>query len=316
MGVSGFDDRNIQGMFYGEYEAAFAGSYAAQLGMVVPSSSAQETYGFLGANPAMREWIGARQAQILNKKQYTIINKPYEAAMVIPQADVQRDKSGLLAARMGSFAADAGANHWESLLVALIIANGLCYDGQNFFDTDHSFGDSGSQKNEIGATEVPASNVTTTTAPTPAEMAACILQSTAHMLTLVNDKGRPINGQARQFLIQVSTAALFSAAVQAITSNLLVGPVDNPLTGMKQGGFGYSVQLEPGITGATDKINIYRTDGRIKPFILQDEKPVETDVLGPGSDFWFENKAYKLGVDARRAVGYGEWAHAVRLTLT
>jgi phage major head subunit gpT-like protein len=316
MGVSGFDDRNIQGMFYGAYEDTFAGSYADQLGMVCPSNSAQETYGFLGANPAMREWIGERQAQVLNKKQYTITNKSYEASMEIAQSDLQREKTGLLQRRMSTFASDAGADHWQQLLVDLINANGACYDGISFFSASHVFGDSGTQVNELGATQVPSSNVAVTTAPTPTEFANCLLEAIGFMMTYKNDKGRLINGQARKFLIQVSTQQLFSAAVQATTGGMLSTNVANPLNGMMSKGYSFEVQMEPRITSATDKFNLYRTDGGMKPFILQDEKAVETDILGPGSDHWFRRKAYLLGVDARRAVGYGLWEYASRITLT
>lgn len=319
MGVSGFDDRNIEGMFYGEYAARFEGSWASTLGLPTISDSAEETYGFLGANPAMREWIGARQAAVLNKKQFTIRNSPYEASMVIKETDLNRDKTGLLKARMGSFAGDAGADHWEDLVISLINSNGLCYDGQNFFDTDHSFGDSGTQTNALTATEVPSSNVGTATAPTPLEMANVILEMTAYMLTYKNDKGRDVNGQARKFVIMVSTAQLFSAAMQAVGGIMLStgsGTVDNPLKGFMGAGFSWEVKMVSRLTSATAKVRMFRADGALKPFILQEEQPLATDLLGKGSDFYFDNKAYKFGVDAIRAAGYGLWEHAAEVTLT
>jgi hypothetical protein len=154
-------------------------------------------------------------------------------------------------------------NHWEDLIIDLINSNGLCYDGQNFFDTDHLWGDSGTQKNEITATEVPALDVTTATAPTPSEMAAAILGCTGHMLTFKDDKGRYVNGKARMFTVAVSTVPLMSSAVQAITANLLTGVVDNPLTGMKQAGFSYTVKMIPALTSATTKMRLFRTDGPV-----------------------------------------------------
>jgi phage major head subunit gpT-like protein len=318
MGPSGFDDRNVRGLFLAAYEATFAGSYAEQLGMLVPSTRGTETYGFLGANAAMREWIGARRAAVLNKTQFSIMNREYENTIAIKQSDLERDATGMLQARLNTFASDAGADHWQSLLVDLINANGLCYDGQNFFDTDHSFGDSGTQKNELTATEVPSANVTTADAPTPTEMANVILEQTAYMLGIVNDQGRPVNGQARNFHIQVQTPRLFSAAMQAISGNLLTGNVDSPLTGMKVGGFKYTVGLEPRINHADEakQVHLYRTDGGLKPFILQSERELEVDVLGKGSDFYFDNRAVKLGVNVSRAVGYGLWEFASRVTLS
>jgi phage major head subunit gpT-like protein len=318
MAVTGFDDRNIRGLFLAAYEETFAGSHAAQLGLLVGSDRAQETYGFLGANGPMREWIGARQAQTLNKKQFTITNKEYESSLEVFARDLERDKTAMLQARMSSFAADAGADHWQSLLVDLINSNGLCYDGQNFYDTDHLLGDSGTQKNELTSTEVPSANVSSATAPTPTEMANVILEQTAHMMTLLNDKGRLMNGQMRNLTIMVQAAPLFSAAVQAVKGNLLTGNVDNPLTGMKMGGFSYSVLLEPRInhTDEAKQVYLFRTDHGLKPFILQSEREVEVDVLGPGSDNWFNKRSYLLGVNCSRAVGYGLWEFASRVTLS
>lgn len=326
MAVSGFDDKNILATFYREYEDTFAGSYANQLGMMVESDRLTEQHGFLGANPAMREWIGDRQAQTLNKTQYTITNKPFEATMEIYEADLQRDQSGMLERRISSFASDAGADHWQTLLSSLISANGNCWDAQTFFSTTHSFGDSGTLINDLTSTQVPAADVVTPTAPTPTEMANILLQTVGYMKTWVDDKARLINGQARKFMVQTATPQLYSAAVQATTGMLLTGNVDNPLVGLLKGGFSFDVQMDSRIatsaanyaakTAASQSVNVYRTDGALRPFILQNEKDLETDILGKGSDHYFKRKSYLLGVDCRRAVGYGVWDAAARITFS
>lgn len=41
----------------------------------------------------------------------------------------------------------AAKKSFDQELVTVIEGNGLCYDGQNFFDTDHSEGSSGIQSN-------------------------------------------------------------------------------------------------------------------------------------------------------------------------
>lgn len=319
MGTSGFDDRNIIGAFDIAAHNAYEGSWASMLAfMNSDSDRATEEYGILGANSEMREWVGARQEQILRKKTYEISNAKYESTLVIPSAEVDRDKSGLLQARMDTFAVDTVAGHWESLVTALINNNGDCYDDQSFFDTDHLWGDSGTQKNEVTASEISALNVTTATAPTPAEASRAILGMVGHLLTLKNDKGRLVNGNARSFQIQVSTVDLYAPIVQAIASERLSesGQIDNPLRGLTQKGFKFDVRLNPDITSATAKIHLFRTDGPLGPFILQDEKAPSLSILGPGSDFYFDNDAYKLGVSARRGAGYGFWEYALRGTLS
>jgi phage major head subunit gpT-like protein len=317
MSAKGFDDRNILGLYYAQYEERFQGSWANDVSLYNGDSDrAVEEYGLLGANPVMREWIGARQAGTINKNPYEIRNRKYESTLEIDGADLDRDKSGLLDANIGSFASDSGADHWENLLIDLINSNGLCYDGQNFFDTDHLWGDSGTQKNEVTATEIPAADVGTATAPTPTEAAAVILQMAGYMMTIKNDKGRAMNGQARNFLIAVSTVSLYSAVAQAVTANMLTGVTDNPLMGLRQQGFNFVPKLIPTLTSATAKVRMFRTDGALKPFILQDEKGMEVQLLGRGSDFYFDTGKIKLGVDARRGAGYGLWEHALSCTLS
>lgn len=317
MSQPSFDDRNIIGLFWNQYEQRFEGSFANRLSLFNGASDrAVESYGIFGANPVMREWIGARQSQVLDKKQYEIRNRKWESTLVVPVEDLDRDKSGLLEARIGAFAGEVAADHWEDMLIDLINANGDCYDGQSFFDTDHQWGDSGVQKNALTASEIPSANVATSTAPTPLEMANIILETTAYMLGYKNDKGRDVNGNAREFEVVVATPALFSAAMQAVNNGLLIGLVDNPLTGMKAGGFRYNVRMIPRLTNATNKVRLFRTDGLIKPFIIQEEETPRSQLLGRDSEFCFDNDAIALGVKCRRGAGYGEWATAAEVTLS
>lgn len=315
--MPGFDDRNIIGLFQSRYEQRFEGSWARRLSLYNPdSNSAQEEYGIFGGFPKMREWIGARQGETIAQKAYQVRNRPYESTLVVKERDLGRDKTGLLEAYIGSFAEGVVVNQWEDLLTDLINDNGLCYDGHNFFDTDHQWGSSGVQKNSVTASDLAALNVTDPTAPTPTEMATVILSLVGHMLTLKDDKGRYVNGNARRFVVQVSTVPLYTAALQAISANLLTGLVDNPLTGLKIGGFQFDVLLIPSLTNATTKVRVYREDGELKPFLLQQEQDINYMLLGEDSDFYFENKAIKLGVDASRGAGYGLWEHAVEGTLS
>ncbi|MGB4032098.1 MAG: Mu-like prophage major head subunit gpT family protein [Tenuifilaceae bacterium] len=317
MATKGFEDSNIIGLFQSRYEDRFEGSWARRVSLFNPASDrATEEYGIFGGFPKMREWVGARQANTVARLSHQVRNLPYESTLVIPDRDLSREKTGLLEAYIGNFANSVVANQWEDLLIDLVNANGTCYDGHNFFDTDHVWEDSGVQKNSVSASEVPALDVATPTAPTPTEAASAILGLTGHLLTFKDNKGRYLNGGARQFLVQVSTVPLFSACLQAISANLLTGMVDNPLTGMKLGGFTYEVQMVPSLTNATTKIRLYRLDGELKPFLLQEEQGIEYDILGRGSDFHFENKAVKLGVNASRGAGYGLWEHAIEGTLS
>lgn len=315
--MSGFDDRNVIGLLAGQVEERFEGSWASEISLYNPNSaSAEETYGLFGGFAKMREWVGARQANTINKRQYTVRNKKYESTLVVSNDDLTRDKSTLLAAYLGSWVDGTIMSQWEDLITDLINANGLCVDGQNFFDTDHQFGSETAQKNALTASEVTALNIGTATDPTPAEIAAAVLGLVGWLLTLKDDKDRYINGNARSFTVAVSTINLWSPLMQALNSNLLTGIVDNPLNGLKVGGFTFKPLLLPALTSATAKIRVFRNDAKLKPFLLQEEKGIQYKRLAAGSDFEFENDAMKIGVNTNRGAGYGIWQYAVEGTLS
>ena len=71
------------------------------------------------------------------------------------------------------------------------------------------------------------------------------------------------------------------------------------------------VAVNPRMT-TTDVVYLFRTDGRMKPFILQDAVAPTVDFLGEGSDRAFLTNQYLFGVRAVRAAGYGQWAYALK----
>ena len=131
--------------------------------MLFNSDQESETYKWLGMVPMMREWIGDKQAKGFRDNGITVINKEFEATLEVLSKWLRRDKTGQLAVRIGELAQRANG-HCANLLSTLI-TNGtgstsvLCYDGQYFFDSDHSEGDSGTQKNLLtGYGEGPAAH--------------------------------------------------------------------------------------------------------------------------------------------------------------
>jgi phage major head subunit gpT-like protein len=115
-----------------------APAFAKDVAMTVPSASRDETYGWLGSFPAMREWVGPRHVQNLVANGFVIQNRKFESTLEITRDDIADDKLGLfkpMFAEMGQ----AAVRHPEELVFGLI-ASGFttaCYDGQFFFDTDH-----------------------------------------------------------------------------------------------------------------------------------------------------------------------------------
>src|SRR3972149_253695 len=185
MGAAGLGSRAIIGKFFAALEAAAGASWVRRIAMMMNSDQESETYKWLGMVPALREWIGGRQAKGFRENGVTIINKTWESTLEILVDWIRRDKTGQIAVRIAELAKRA-VEHDAKLLSTIIAngtgsTNGLCYDGQYFFDDDHSEGDSGTQKNLLTATEVPTLNVTTAAAPTPAEAAKALLGVIADM---------------------------------------------------------------------------------------------------------------------------------------
>ena len=192
------DSRDIIADFYPRLEAAMETIWAPRVSIEIPSDRETEEYNWLGQVPVMREWVGERQEETLNKYSLTIRNFPYEATLPISLADLDRDKTGQLRQRVSDLALRT-ATHWNELL-ATFIDNGeagtsaLAYDGQFFFDTDHN--ESGTnQSNDLTSTEVPAANVADANAPTATEAANITTETVGHMMSLTDDKGEPINSR-------------------------------------------------------------------------------------------------------------------------
>ncbi len=316
--ATGFDDKNVIGLLEGREEKRFEGNWLERITYVNDASdSVDEEYGFFGGFGKMREWIGARQLQTTAQKSYVIRNKKFEASLSVPRPLLERDKSKLLRKYVDAWYDRVPNNHWEDLVIDLINTNGNCYDATPFVGTTHTWdGGATTQKNQIAVGDLavlgaPADPVN----PTPTEMAGVILGMAGWMLTFVDDKGRDINGDARDFTVCVNTVAHLTAATQALASNFLTGIVDNPLTGLKQAGFTFTLKFVRRLTG-TNKIRMFRNDALIEPFILQQEKAMEIDILTKGSDYTTFNDANLYALNCRRGAGYGLWESALEATIS
>lgn len=317
----GISSRAIIGRFYLTLEEGFDRSWASRVGMYFKSDQESETYKWLGMSPALRQWLGGRLAKGLRSKGVSIENLLFEATLAIALDDLRRDKTGQVMVRVDEMA-DRANGHWEKLLSDLLLAGeaAACYDGQYFFSASHVEGGSGTQTNLVTKTEVPGLEVTTTTAPTAAEMAAAIMGVIGYFYSFKDDQGEPLNGMARNFLVMVPVLTTWwASALTAVTANLLnqaAGSLDNPLQGAFRQGINVDVVGNPRLnTTFTESFVVMRTDGRAKPFILQEEEGVKVEALAEGSEEEFKNNRHLYGIKASRNVGYGYWQHAIKATL-
>lgn len=137
------NQQNLRALFTG-YKASFQGAFTGvtpdfdQFTLTVPSTNSVEQYGWLGNSTAFREWLGDRVIQNLGVHDYSIKNKSFENTVGVPRESIEDDSFGLFNPLMAQLGQDS-AEHPGTLVYSLLAGgfNGLGYDGQNFFDTDH-----------------------------------------------------------------------------------------------------------------------------------------------------------------------------------
>ena len=123
------------------YDTAKLGApaHATKVAMTVGSTGRDETYGWLGQFPRMREWIGdERVIQQLAAHGFTITNKKFESTVEVSRDDFEDDRLGVFKPLFQTMGYEAAMHPDE--MVFKLLASGFtetCYDGQPFFDTDH-----------------------------------------------------------------------------------------------------------------------------------------------------------------------------------
>ncbi len=104
----------------------------------VNSSTKVETYGWLGDFPRFRKWVGAKHIKRMAEKAYRLANVDYEVTRGIKKNDIEDDNLGLWGPQIEGWGEEAQALPdrlgYDALAAGHVTE---CYDGQNFFDTEH-----------------------------------------------------------------------------------------------------------------------------------------------------------------------------------
>lgn len=270
---------------------------------IMPSQGADENYGMLGDMPGVREWLGDRLFKELRAGTYSIVNKEWESSLLIKKNDIADDRIGLYPTLMENLAAEA-AYHPDELFFQALIAgeSSVCIDGQYFYDTDHAWGDSGTQSN------LKTYNAQDHTAVTATEFLAAYHQARSAMVKFKNDQGkllnRPVIGRQSQLLCLVPPE-LELAATTAFTSEI-IGNATNVVLDKPR------VVASAHLTSAV-KWHLFNLQGTLKPFIFQARRPLGWSTKGADDR---EFKDVKFMTDARYNMGYCAWWTAVQTEFT
>jgi phage major head subunit gpT-like protein len=303
---TGLTSRAVVGRFYRRLEEYAKAAWWTRLALHFTSNQEAETYRWLGMVPQVRQWVGGRQIKPLRSQGMTIVNKTWEATIRVDADEQRRDKTGQIMVRINELARRVAA-HPNKLLTTLLIGaeSALAYDGHPFFATDHAEGAAPAQSNSVTL------DAATPAAPTDTEMHEAIVKGIAQILACVDDQGEPLNESAREFLVMVPLGFL-SPTLVALAGNT-IDATTNPLaTGDP---FRVTWIANPRLTW-TDRFAIFRTDGSTRPFIFQEELPVQVQVLAEGSELEVNENQHQYGVKAIHEAGYGFWQDACLVRFT
>ncbi|MEJ0012798.1 MAG: Mu-like prophage major head subunit gpT family protein [Bauldia sp.] len=131
-----------------------ATSQYARVSMQVPATLKEQKYGWLKDMPGPREWVGPRAVHNLAASDYTIREKPWELTVAVDRDDIETDNLGIYTPMFTAMGQSTGSQ-WEQLVWALLKAGfaTTCYDGQNFFDTDHPVLDAAGATQQVANTD-------------------------------------------------------------------------------------------------------------------------------------------------------------------
>ena len=277
---------------------------------IAQSRRRDEKYGWLGNSQGIREWLGDRQFARLRAATYFLANKKWESSLAIEKDDLDDDTMGMYGPVIEDLA-DEAAYHPDELLFTTHQAGGtgVCFDGQNFYDTDHLWGDSGTQSNALthsGCVSVTVTNGVS--GVTAAEFLSAYHEARSALVNFKRDNGkffmRPTVGKIDNLLLLVPTClekaaktAMFSVIISNSTNIVLDAP---------------EIITSPYLTSNV-KFWLFYLGAPLKPFVFQARKPLQRQMKGMDDR---EFKDVKFMTDARYNMGYLAWWNAVQVTLT
>lgn len=272
--------------------------------MITDSDGADEQYAMLGAVPGVREWVGDRDFKDLAAVDWTLVNKHFEGSVLIKRTDYDDDRLNLYGAPIEQLGVRF-ANHPNKILFELM-EDGYkapCFDGQYFYDEDHSWGDSGAQSNKVSQTVSDSSSVTAT------EVKSAFNAAVVALCGFKDDRGELINDDIQDITQQIAVVAnpvLRQAIEDALSVRTASSGADNIVIARPR------IATTSRITSTT-KMHIFKVDDPVKPFIFQQRSPLKKQIKGVDD---IEDKYIKFLTEARYAMGYGAWWTAIEVTFS
>lgn len=105
----------------------------------VMSTTGRNEFAWMDLLPNVRKWLGDRVVQNISLSKYELVNDDYELTVAVKANDIDDDNIGVYGTLFKAQGRAAGAHTCRSMFDLLV--GGFvnpCYDGQNYFDTDHA----------------------------------------------------------------------------------------------------------------------------------------------------------------------------------
>ncbi len=269
-----------------------------KIATIIPSTSDKESYGWLGAPPAMSEWKDKKVLHGMNANDYTLTNKDYEATMEIDRNTIEDDKYSLIKPRIRGLAMRAIKFFNEKVFSALDDGGAAYgYDSSYyFFANTRVIGGSGNIDNILDGSY----SASTT------EVLAGIDAAVTAMRNFKDDRGVPMNLTPDTIVCSPAMEMLIRRALQPSVAGVALP---------ESGYFADRIIPSPWIDGTSTTWYVLCTTAEIKPLILQMRKePMLITLDDPKSSHVFFNKTFLYSVETRFVVGYGDPRTAIQLT--
>lgn len=280
----------LKTIFFEEYNREVNDDWK-QIAMEIPSTKSSESYAWLGATPGMREWVDERMPKALAEHGFEVENKKWESSLAVSADALDDDQYGQITIRVKQLA-EAARDFYGTKAFATLVAGAstVCYDGQYFFDNDHSEGQSGTQDN-LGSTALSSESLSA---------------ARAAMMRFKDDQGNAlkINGDVLVVPPELEATALEIVGAETIQRYVASGTDKRPMLNIHKGR--YTVVTTPEITD-TDSWYLVCGNRVTKPIIFQNRKPTTFDALESNSDTGFNRDEYLYGVKNRFNMGLGDW---------
>jgi phage major head subunit gpT-like protein len=288
----------LKALFLEEYEKP-ADEDWKKISMEMSSTGFSETYAFLGSTPAMREWLTERIPTGLQAQPFTLANKDFEATIEVDRNALEDDRYGEIKVQI-QMLAEASRRYYGQMGFTVLSEGdqttyGQCYDGLEFFDTQHKEGAYYTTvQSNLGSSSLSMSAISATRAA---------------MMGFKNDRGLPMGVVPDTIIV---SPAYEDLAIQLLGSSGTdsSGNATGSYTGLTNPQRGrYQVISSPWITD-TDSWIMACCNGIKKPLIFQNRRDTEFAALEGNSEKGFMSKKYMYGVDSRFNFGYGDWRTA------